>query len=615
MGLVSLLVACSILASGCEAKRLGNSASDGGEPNLDGGSTPEDVAELDSDAVTPADGSGADSDSADGSGSGNDTSVDSGVDTNPAVPMCSDASDCAGLACVNGQCATACSADEDCDTGYSCISGMCLVRACTTSSDCSDGNPCSSDACTAGICERAPLFDAVPDNADDCRRIECTAGMVTYVEDLTDLPPPDGIACTLEQCVAGVGPQSIPLDSLCDDGDPFNGDEICSIPDEACISVPASWICDEPDPGYTGTEVCDGSDNNANGQVDEGCTCVFGTTQACFAGAPSSRNVGGCLDGTQTCQNRAAPAWGPCTGGFLPTAEICDTKDNDCDGCSDDLPSCAASLVCPTEATALLQQPYDLNGPGILGATGTEWNWVLKSPPNSIVRQVFEPMVARTTFTPDVLGDYVVTVTFRDAAGMSQTCTWVIHVRDKGLRVEMRWDTFGTVDMDLHLHRAGSTANWCDGTDTCYYGNCTGASNAVEWGYPDSIGVDCPTGMGVCENPRLDVDGRGEAIAEGVSLDNPRDGETFRIMAHMFSGLGTTHPIITIYCGGLLRAVFGEAPEPASLAVSGGSCGGDTWRVADVTFSVDPLTGVRSCTVAPLVAAGGYDVRTANQSF
>jgi hypothetical protein len=439
--------------------------------------------------------------------------------------------------------------------------------------------------------------------------------MVTYVEDLTDLPPPDGIACTLEQCVAGVGPQSIPLDSLCDDGDPYNGDEICSLLDGACISVPATWICAEPDPGYTGTEVCDGSDNNANGQVDEGCPCVFGTTQACFAGSPSSRNVGGCLDGTQTCQNRAAPAWGPCTGGFLPTTEICDTKDNDCDGCADDLPSCAASLVCPTEATALLQQPYDLNGPGILGATGTEWNWVLKSPPNSIVRQVFEPMVARTTFTPDVLGDYVVTVTFRDAAGMSQTCTWVIHVRDKGLRVEMRWDTFGTVDMDLHLHRAGSTANWCDRTDTCYYGNCTGASNAVEWGYPDSIGVDCPTGMGVCDNPRLDVDGRGEAIAEGVSLDNPRDGETFRIMAHMFSGLGTTHPIITIYCGGLLRAVFGEAPEPASLAVSGGSCGGDTWRVADVTFSVDPLTGVRSCTVAPLVAAGGYDVRTANQSF
>ena len=615
MGLASLLIACSILGTGCEARRRGDSVSDGGDLSLDTGSATEDVAELDSDAVTEADGSGIDSDSADGSGSGSDASDDSGVDTNPAVPACSDALDCAGLACVNGQCATACSADEDCDTGYSCLSGMCLVTACTTSSACADGNPCSSDACTAGICERAPLFDAVPDNADDCRRIECTAGMVTYVEDLTDLPPPDGIACTMEQCVAGLGPQSVPMDALCDDGDPFNGSEICSLLDEACITLPPTAICDAPDPGYTGTEVCDGSDNNANGQVDEGCPCLFGTAQACFAGAPSARNVGGCLDGIQVCINRAASAWGPCTGAFLPTEEVCDTKDNDCDGCVDDIPGCAASLVCPTEATALLQQPYELDGPAILGATGTEWNWVIKPPPNSIVRQAFEPLSARTTFTPDVFGDYVVTVTFRDAAGISQTCTWVVHVRGNGLRVEMRWDTFGTVDMDLHLHRAGSTANWCDNADTCYYANCTGVSNSVEWGYPDSIGIDCPTGTGVCDNPRLDVDGRGEAIAEGVSLDNPRDGETFRIMAHMFSGLGTTHPIITIYCGGLLRAVFGEAPEPASLAVSGGSCGGDTWRVADVTFQVDSVTGVRDCSVTPIVSGGGYDVRNANQSY
>ena len=453
MGPASLLVACSVLVSGCDAKDRGGSVADGDDIDLDSGAATEDVAELDSDAVTAADGSGVDAERPDGSGSGSDTGTDTGVDTTPPVPACVNAADCAGLACVNGQCATACSAAEDCDAGYACVVGICLVTACATAADCSDGNPCSSDACVSGACERTPLFDAIPDNADDCRRIECTAGRVTYVEDLTDLPPPDGIACTMEQCVAGLGPQSVPMDALCDDGDPFNGSEICSISDEACITVLTPWICEEPAPGYTGIEVCDGSDNNANGQVDEGCLCLFGTAQACFAGAPSARNVGGCLDGTQTCQNRVAPAWGPCTGGFLPATEICDTKDNDCDGCADDIPGCAASLACPTEVTAPPLQLYLLDGPAILGTTGTGWNWTLRSPPNSAVRAVVDPTAASTGFTPDVSGDYLVSVTFNDILGAAQGCSWIVKVRGKGLRVEMRWDTFGSVDMDLHLHR------------------------------------------------------------------------------------------------------------------------------------------------------------------
>jgi hypothetical protein len=616
MGLASLLAACSVLVSGCEAKGRGDSVSDGGDLSLDTGSATEDVAELDSDAVTEADGSGIDSDSADGSGSGSDASDDSGVDTNPAVPACSDALDCAGLACVNGQCATACSADEDCDTGYSCLSGMCLVTACTTSSDCADGNPCSSDACTAGVCERAPLFDAVPDNADDCRRIECTAGMVTYVEDITDLPPPDGIACTLEQCVAGVGPQSVPLDSLCDDGDPFNGNEICSLPDGACITLPPAAICEAPAPGYTGTEVCDGSDNNANGQVDEGCPCLIGTTQACFVGPPSARNVGGCLDGIQVCINRVAPAWGPCSGGFLPTAEVCDTKDNDCDGCADDIPGCAASLACPTEATALLQQPYSLDGPAILDTAGTNWNWSVLAPPYSAVRVVTNPTAASTGFTPDVLGDYLVSVSYTDSLGIGRSCSWTVSVRGTGLRIYMRWDTFGSVDVDLHLHRSGTTTNFCT-DDDCYYGNCRTYGSGVAWGYASSPDEACGAGAGdTCYNPRIDVDTITGFDPENINIDNPNNGDSFRIMAHMFGGSARTNPVVTIYCGGRLKAVFGEAPDFVGLTRSGGSCGGETWRVADVTMLVDASTGAVDCVVEPLLGlSGGYDVRMNDATF
>ena len=603
---LALQAACTAADSGDVSNGRGGSVRDTGS-----GSTRDTGGESDATATD-------DSSSTDDSGSGSDTATadDTGtVDTTPVVPGCVDTSDCGGLACVNGQCALPCGTDANCEAGNSCVGGSCLPSTCSADGDCSDGNPCTTDSCSAGVCARAPLFGPVADEPGNCQHIECSAGVPAFVEDLTDVPPPDRIACTIEQCVPSRGPQSVPNNELCDDGDPYNGDEICSVVDEACISVPATWICDEPDPGYTGIEVCDGSDNDADGQVDEGCPCVFGTTQACFAGAPSARNVGGCLDGTQTCQNRAAPAWGPCTGGFLPATEICDTKDNDCDGCADDLPDCEASLACPTEVTAPPLQLYVLDGPAVLGTTGTGWNWTLRSPPNSAVRGVAAPTAARTTFTPDVSGDYLVSVTFTDDKGNTQGCSWIVHVRGKGLRVEMRWDTFGSVDVDLHLHRAGSTANWCNSSDTCYYSNCTGVSNTVEWGYPDSTGLDCPGGTGTCDNPRLDLDNISSFSPENINLDNPRDGETFRVMSHMYSGSATTHPVITIYCGGLVRAVFGEAPDRVTFTSSGSSCGGNTWRVADVTMHVDAVTGLMDCSVVPIVASGGYDVRTANQGY
>jgi hypothetical protein len=151
--------------------------------------------------------------------------------------------------------------------------------------------------------------------------------------------------------------------------------------------------------------------------------------------------------------------------------------------------------------------------------------------------------------------------------------------------------------------------------DTCYYANCAGTFGSINWGYPNSTGLDCPGGTGTCKNPRLDLDNISSSSPENINLDNPRNGETFRVMAHMYGGSAATRPVITIYCGGLVRAVFGEAPDPVTLTRSGGSCGGDTWRVADVTMIVDAATGLMDCTVAPIVSSGGYDVRNNSSAF
>jgi hypothetical protein len=89
----------------------------------------------------------------------------------------------------------------------------------------------------------------------------------------------------------------------------------------------------------TGPEACDGDDDDADGAIDEGCSCSDGATQACWPGDPRRRNVGPCRDGAQTCAVSAEfGAWGSCEGAVLPSAEIeGNCIDEDCNG---DVPGC-----------------------------------------------------------------------------------------------------------------------------------------------------------------------------------------------------------------------------------------------------------------------------------
>ena len=81
-------------------------------------------------------------------------------------------------------------------------------------------------------------------------------------------------------------------------------------------------------------EVCDGIDNNCDMQVDEGCLCIEGETQSCYSGEEAVRNVGACADGIQTCD--ASGSWGGCEGEVLPTEEVCDGQDNNCNTQTDE---------------------------------------------------------------------------------------------------------------------------------------------------------------------------------------------------------------------------------------------------------------------------------------
>jgi hypothetical protein len=97
----------------------------------------------------------------------------------------------------------------------------------------------------------------------------------------------------------------------------------CSAPSGYVLSA-TSGDCNDNDPDINSgkTEICDRKDNNCNGQTDEG----FNVGQSCTVG------VGECArTGQYVCKADSSGTQCNAVAG-LPTAEICDGKDNDCDG-------------------------------------------------------------------------------------------------------------------------------------------------------------------------------------------------------------------------------------------------------------------------------------------
>lgn len=142
------------------------------------------------------------------------------------------------------------------------------------------------------------------------------------------------------------------LDENCD-GTPNEGCECAGDQSRACgkdqgICSPGTQRCMNGRWGVcTGAvdphqkEVCDRPklDEDCDGVANPNCACFDGDSEACSGNA-----AGECDPGRRTC---LGGSWSGCTGAIGVSDELCNGKDDDCDGATDDSPKdCVSPSVC-----------------------------------------------------------------------------------------------------------------------------------------------------------------------------------------------------------------------------------------------------------------------------
>lgn len=240
------------------------------------------------------------------------------------------------------------------------------------------------------------------------------------------------------------------------------------------------------------------------------------------------------------------------------------------------------TAICPVDVDAVPLTPVELIADAEDDGTVVAWFWELvQTPPGSSALPPSPPDGAVTSFTPDIVGVYVLRLTVTDDSGDTDSCEFSVFASPgEGLRVEMFWNppeqAADWSDVDLHLLHPSSPA-WFDWNGDCYYANCdTSAGFNLEWDQPNYNP----------DNPRLDLDDTQGYGPENINIDEPLTGHTYTIGVHYFndSGWGPAEVYIKIYCGDINTDPIYEY-GPMTIDVGSTDELNDFWKVADVEWN------------------------------
>lgn len=236
---------------------------------------------------------------------------------------CDEASDSCPLAgvpnhslCPSGQVCTAsgCTPGKSCTTNANCSDGLfctgvetCVGGICQggTAVNCDDGVDCTVDSCdeTANACKHVAT-NSLCDDKNVCNGTE-TCNATTGCQFGTTLNcPDDGASCTFETCVPGVGCQSFPDDTACNDGKFCNGTEKCA-PKAAGANtttgcVPGTAVTCPSDNIACTTELCDETTKACIKKTNDGL-CGCGETCDPTTGCGKNCQVRACAGHVYAC--------------------------------------------------------------------------------------------------------------------------------------------------------------------------------------------------------------------------------------------------------------------------------------------------------------------------